>query len=167
MEPYRYRQAAVPGPPIRVTDRDREAAIGVLQASYATGRLTPDEHESRIGQALAARTYPELDQLTADLPGRPTYPDAPPALVARRINKLAVAALVCGIAQPFTFMITTIPAIALGHVARGQIRRSGDDGRSMATWGAVLGWAGLTASVALLLVIVWLLVLAVHSAPGS
>jgi hypothetical protein len=65
----------------------------------------------------------------------------------RRTNGLAVAALICGVAQPFTGGLTTLPAIALGHIARGQIRRTGEDGRGMATWGLALGWAGLAVVV--------------------
>jgi Domain of unknown function (DUF1707)/Domain of unknown function (DUF4190) len=156
----------VPGSPLRVTDRDRDATIGALQTSYTTGRLTKDEHDGRVGVALTATTYGQLDQLTADLPDRPAYPDAPAIAAPRRTNKVAVAALVCGLAQPVTGMITTIPAIALGHVARGQIRRSGDDGKAMATWGALLGWAGLTAAVAAVAILVWILVLFTHAAPG-
>jgi Domain of unknown function (DUF4190)/Domain of unknown function (DUF1707) len=142
-----FGQVRVPAAPIRVTDRDRDTAIGVIQTSYTVGRLTRAEHDTRVGQALAAQTYAQLDLLTADLPERPVYPDAPVAAGPRRTNGLAVAALVCGLAQPFTGMLSTIPAIAFGHVARGQIRRTGEDGQSMATWGMALGWAGLIAVV--------------------
>lgn len=129
--------------PLRATDRDREAAVTVLQACYTEGRLTKDEHDARIGLALAAQTYADLDSLTLDLPQRPVYPDAPVAAGPRHTNRLAIAALVCGLAQPFTLGLSTIPAIAFGHVARGQIRRTRDDGSGMATWGLALGWAGL------------------------
>jgi hypothetical protein len=143
----------VPGQQLRATDRDREAAIGVLQSSYSVGRLTKDEHDARVSRALSAQTYAELDMLTADLPERPGYPDAPVVPGPRRTNGLAVASLVCGLAQPFTGMLSTIPAIVFGHVSRGQIRRTGEDGRAMATWGLILGWAGVTASIAFLLAI--------------
>lgn len=149
--PSSFSRARTATPLIRATDRDRDAVIQVLQASYSEGRLTMAEHETRVSQALSAQTYAELDTLTADLPMRPTYPDAPaPQMpqfppMPRRTNGLAVASLVCGILQPFTFMLSTIPAIAMGHVARGQIRRTGEDGRTMANWGLVLGWAGLAA----------------------
>ena len=64
-------------------------------------------------------------------------------------------------------MVTTIPAIALGHIARGQIKRTGDDGRSMATWGMALGWAGLAASVVFILAVLALIVVVARSAHGS
>lgn len=163
-----FKPDRAPAVPIRATDRDRDAAIGMLQASYTEGRLSKPEHDARIGQALAAQTYAELDLLTADLPGRPHYPDAPagPQQQQQHTNGLAIAALVCGVAQPLTGMLTTIPAIALGHVARGQIRRTGEDGRSMATWGMALGWAGLAAVVMFVLAILAVVVVVAQSAPG-
>jgi hypothetical protein len=139
------------GPPVRATDRDRDATIDVLQESYATGRLTADEHAARVGLAMAARTYADLDRLTADLPRRAFYPDAPRPPLPRRTNGYAVAALACGAAQPLTFMLTTIPAIVFGHLARRQIRETGEDGGAMATWGLVLGWTGAAAIVLLIL----------------
>jgi hypothetical protein len=146
-------------PMVRATDRDRDAAIGVIQACYGSGRLSRDEHDERVGLALAAQTYAELDMLTADLPGQPWYPDMPALPRPPHTNGLAVAAMICGLVQPFTLMLTTIPAIVLGHVARGQIRRTGDNGNSMATWGMALGWAGASAVTLFLL---FLAVLIVH-----
>jgi hypothetical protein len=143
--------------PLRATDRDREATVTVLQACYAEGRLDKAEHDTRVGQALTAQTYADLDRLTIDLPQRPAYPDAPagPAVTRRRhTNGYAVAALICGVAQPFTGGLSTIPAIAFGHVARSQIRRSGDDGKTMATWGLALGWAGIGFVLLIMLVFI-------------
>ena len=40
----------------------------MLRAAFVQGRLTKDEFDSRVGQALTARTYAELAVLTADLP---------------------------------------------------------------------------------------------------
>jgi hypothetical protein len=42
--------------------------IGTLKAAFVQGRLTRDELDLRVGQALAPRTYAELAALTADLP---------------------------------------------------------------------------------------------------
>jgi hypothetical protein len=142
-------------PGLRATDRDREAAVEVLREAFATGRLSDEEHSGRLSRALAAQTYAELDALTADLPDRPSYPDAPPgAQPPRGTNGFAVASLACGLAQPVTGMLTTIPAIVFGHIARHQIRETGENGKGMATWGLVLGWGGVTAAVALILLII-------------
>jgi hypothetical protein len=153
------------GPPVRATDRDRDATIDVLQESYATGRLTADEHAARVGQAMAARTYADLDRLTADLPRRPFYPDAPRPAMPRRTNGYAVAALVWGAGHPVAGGRTTNPAIVLGHVARRQIRETGEDGRALATWGLILGWAG--AAAATLLVLLIMAFVFTRTAPGN
>jgi hypothetical protein len=168
--PGQPRPAAPPartGPPIRATDRDRDAAIAVLQDCFTEGRLTRAELEARVGQALAAQTYAQLDSLTADLPQRPGYPGAPAVPGPRHTNGFAVAALICGVAQPFTGMLSTIPAIAFGHVARSQIRRTGENGRSMATWGLALGWAGLAFLVLLLFGIIATVVVVSRPAVGG
>jgi Domain of unknown function (DUF1707)/Domain of unknown function (DUF4190) len=157
-----YGRAQVPPPMVRATDRDRDAAISVVQASYTAGRLTRDEHDERVGRALAAQTYAELDTLTADLPGRPWYPDVPAIPCPPHTNGLAVGALICALLQPFTGMLTTIPAIVLGHIARRQIRQTGDDGHSMATWGMALGWAGASSVIVFMLLITALIVNIVH-----
>ena len=83
--------------------------------------------------------------------------------VRRGTNSLAVASLVCGLAQPF-LGLTTIPAIVLGYVARGQIRRTGEDGSGLATAGLVLGWIGV--GVAVLLFLTLAAFAAGHSAPA-
>jgi acyl carrier protein phosphodiesterase len=49
---------------------DREQVLGELKAAFVQGRLTKDEFDERVGQALAA--YAELDALTADIPAGPT-----------------------------------------------------------------------------------------------
>lgn len=64
-------------------------------------------------------------------------PYPPPA----RTNGLAVAALVCGIAT-FVVGLTFVPAIICGHLARRQIRRTGERGDGMALGGLILGYVG-------------------------
>ena len=60
---------------ILASNVEREAATRRLQEAFAEHRLTDDEFDQRIRQALTARTTAELDGLTADLPA------AAPALV--------------------------------------------------------------------------------------
>ena len=47
---------------------DREQAIESLKDAFVQGRLGKDEFDARIGHALAAPTYADLDLATADLP---------------------------------------------------------------------------------------------------
>jgi hypothetical protein len=139
---------------IRATDRDRESAVEMLKDHYATGRLSREEYEVRLTQLLNANTYAQLDGATLDLMPRTQYPDRPSVAAPAKTNNLAVAAVICGALQPVTGMVTTIPAIVLGHLARGQIRRTGEDGKAMATWGLALGWAGVGIVVLVVLAIV-------------
>lgn len=59
---------------IRASDIEREEVVGVLSEHTATGRLTLDELEKRVEQALAATTRGELAKLTADLPAAAATP---------------------------------------------------------------------------------------------
>ena len=70
---------------LRASHADREQVVDLLKAAFVQGRLTQDELDGRIGQALAARTYTELAALTADLPVEPEQaPTAAPALAPAR-----------------------------------------------------------------------------------
>jgi hypothetical protein len=53
----------------RASDADRDAAVDLLCAAVAEGRLTLAELDERVGPALSARTICELATLTADLSG--------------------------------------------------------------------------------------------------
>jgi hypothetical protein len=43
--------------------------------------------------------------------------------------------------------LPTIPAIVLGHVARHQIKRTGEQGGGMALAGLLLGWAAVVLGI--------------------
>jgi hypothetical protein len=53
---------------------DREQAISALKAAFVQERLTSDEFDARVGQALASRTRAELAAITADIPVGPVGP---------------------------------------------------------------------------------------------
>ncbi len=53
---------------MRASDREREAALALLSAAAADGRLTLEEYAARADRALGARLQGELAVLTADLP---------------------------------------------------------------------------------------------------
>lgn len=53
---------------LRAADSDREAVARRLQHAVDEGRLTLLDYDERLQQAYAARTYGELDRVTADLP---------------------------------------------------------------------------------------------------
>ncbi|HWE66902.1 MAG TPA: DUF1707 domain-containing protein [Acidimicrobiales bacterium] len=60
--------AGSPVPSPRASDRDRDRTVAALNDAAASGRLTLDDHSTRLDTALAAVTMPELAGLLADLP---------------------------------------------------------------------------------------------------
>ena len=50
-------------------DTDRIQAAQLLADAAATGQLPMTEYEARLSKAYAAKTYDELERLSADLPG--------------------------------------------------------------------------------------------------
>ncbi len=69
----------MPEPHLRAADADRAAVATVLGQHMSAGRLTVDEYDERLARAYAAKTYGELDQLTADLPAAVPAPRTAPS----------------------------------------------------------------------------------------
>jgi Domain of unknown function (DUF1707) len=94
---------------LRAGHADREDVIETLKNAFVHGRLTKDELNQRVGQALAARTYADLAALTADTPPAPAAAGSarPPAPARRR--PLARAA-----AESGTCLIIAFPAFLVG-----------------------------------------------------
>ena len=78
---------------LRASDADRDAVIDRLREAAAEGRLEPDTLEQRLDRALRSRTYGELAELVADLPGDPITPWARPG---SRSNALARSVVLGG-----------------------------------------------------------------------
>jgi hypothetical protein len=142
---------------MRAADVDRDRVAGILGAAYSEGRLSKDEYDARLASALSARTYTDLDQVLADLPaGQAAL--ANPAAEAATVtpvagtNGLAIASLACGLAQFVLGPLGTIPAIVLGHMARSQIKRTGEQGAGLALAGLVLGWGAMILGIILIVV---------------
>ena len=55
-------------PAIRASDSERDQAVALLREATAEGRLTLEEFTQRVEAAYEARTHPELEELTKDLP---------------------------------------------------------------------------------------------------
>jgi hypothetical protein len=147
---YAYPVAGHPGraqASMRAASADRERAVDVLKAGFAEGRLTQDEYNDRMGRAYAARTYGELAALTADLPAGPWPAPAPawplPVPAQSSTNSMAIASMVLGVAEFFTAGLTAVPAVICGHVARRQMKLTGQRGDGLATGGLVLGYMAI------------------------
>ena len=89
-----------------------------------------------------------------------TVPAAPPGSMATapgQTNTLAVVSLVAAIASFFAHIIPAVGgftvaliAVITGHIARGQIKRTGEQGMGIATAGMVIGYI----HIALILLVV-------------
>ena len=68
-------------PELRASDADRQRVADRLRRAHDEGRLDLTEFDERVAAAYAARTYADLEVLTADLPPEPAVarPAAPPA----------------------------------------------------------------------------------------
>lgn len=69
----------------------------------------------------------------------------------RATNGLAIAALVLGVL--WIYWLGSVLAVIFGHVARGQIRRTGEGGDGLAIAGLVLGWVGVGILVLVLVIV--------------
>jgi hypothetical protein len=66
---------------LRASHDDRDRVVELLRVSAGDGRLTAEELDERLEQAMTARTCGELARLVADLPAQGTAPV--PATAAR------------------------------------------------------------------------------------
>jgi DUF1707 SHOCT-like domain/Domain of unknown function (DUF4190) len=132
---------------MRAADADRDRVAGILSTAYSEGRLSLDEYDARLASALSARTYADQDHIVTDLPAAQEAAPSPaaPARVTTpaRTNGLAIASLGCGLAQVAVGPLATIPAIVLGHMARSQIKRTGEQGVGLALASLALGWGAV------------------------
>jgi hypothetical protein len=128
---------------MRASDSDRDRVADLLNTAYVDGRLSKDEYDARVETTLSARTYAELDQVMTDLPVPLASPAETAVAPVASTNGLAIASLACGLAQFMFGPLPTIPAIVFGHVARRQIKRTGEQGAALAVAGLALGWAAV------------------------
>jgi hypothetical protein len=82
--------------PVRIGNREREAAVRELGEHFAEGRLDPEEYEERATAAHAARTAADLAPLFADLP----RPDAQPTVAVPPSYPVAPSTAAYPVPQP-------------------------------------------------------------------
>ncbi len=96
---------------LRASDADRDLVAERLRQATTEGRLRTDELEDRLGAALSARTYGELDLLVADLPAA--------GLSRRRRSSLPTwlpPVVAVAIAVPVALLILAVVAFVLTGV---------------------------------------------------
>ncbi|WEO75692.1 DUF4190 domain-containing protein [Cryobacterium sp. SO2] len=107
--------------------------------------MTLDSHDHNTDRPLVPAAQPE--GYPAGYPAGQT-PGAPLAgPVAPRTNTLSIVSLVTG-------FFCSIAAVITGHLALGQIKRSGEAGKSLAIAGLILGYLGIAATAVGVLLIV-------------
>jgi hypothetical protein len=140
---------------LRAADADRDRVAGILGTAYSEGRLSKDEYDARLEAALSAHTYADLDRVVIDLP-RPAAVAGPvksaPVTPVAGTNGYAIASLACGLGQFMFGPLATIPAIVFGHMARSQIKRTGEQGDGLAIAGLVLGWGAVILAVIVIVI---------------
>lgn len=98
---------------LRAGHGDREQAVRVLKAAFVQGRLTKDEFDLRISQALASRTYTDLSTVTADLPSG-LVSAARPAPARDPANRTVAKVIACITAVWVTFWVVMATVIDPG-----------------------------------------------------
>ncbi len=68
------RRTALRRSRLRTSEADRDRVAERLHHATVEGRLHAEELDQRLGVALSARTYGELEPLVADLPGASAGP---------------------------------------------------------------------------------------------
>jgi Domain of unknown function (DUF4190)/Domain of unknown function (DUF1707) len=143
--PYGQQPPVHPG--MLAAAADRERTMDVLKAAFGEGRITKEEFDLRTSRTMNARTYAQLGSVVADLPSGPSFGVMPYQgyypVVANPTSGLAIGALICGIAEIFTLGFAAVPAVILGHLARQNIKKTGERGDGMAIAGLVLGYLGI------------------------
>jgi hypothetical protein len=106
-DPGEERAAAAGGRGhLRASRADRERVIELLKVAFVQDRLTQDELDTRVGLALASRTYADLAELTADIPAgsaavepaaaaKPAAAAEPAATPARTLAKAVGRSGIC------------------------------------------------------------------------
>lgn len=110
----------VPRPETRVSDAERNRVADLLHRAVGEGRLTLTEFEDRVGAVWAARTYAELESVTADLP-TPAVPQtldlrsrsSPLKRTGRWVvpSKVSVEARASGVKLDLTEAVITSPTV--------------------------------------------------------
>ncbi|MGH3760931.1 DUF1707 SHOCT-like domain-containing protein [Actinophytocola sp.] len=130
---------------IRISDTEREDALGKLGEHMTAGRLDIDEYGERTAKVTAAKTRGELLDLFGDLPeprpsfGRPAPPPAPASARMASLGHKAVPVLLPFVAValavvlmfivklPFIFLLPFIFIAVSSSRWRGHDQRRRDD----------------------------------------
>lgn len=107
----RYQPSAM-----RASDADRDGVLAELSKHFEAGRLTSDEFDERSTQALRARTFGELAELTKDLPPAGQLPPRP---VAPRSAQPGPRLPTAAIGAALALILLVLAVVGEGGMHRG------------------------------------------------
>ena len=131
---------------IRVSDADRDRVNDQLRDHFAAGRITSGELDERLQAELGARTFGDLRQIMADLPGpvpalRDTAPlplRATPTWAARRRPPfpplILLALLAALLVPPIGWLLLTFVNVILLFWLMTSVAGAFAFGRSQRRW---------------------------------
>ena len=130
---------------------------------YGQYEPTPYGQDPYAAPASGAPQYPPAgqpyeQQFVPSPYGQPQYAYGPQI----RTNGLAIASLVCSLAGLVTCISAPV-GIVLGHVAKRQIRQTGEQGEGLANAGLVVGYILTVLGVLVAIVWVGIVIFAVSS----
>jgi hypothetical protein len=108
------RPRGFPSGNLRVSDAERDAALGELSQHYQVGRLTIEELDERTSLILVARTGDELEVQLRDLPNL-AAPAAAPLPQSRQPGMASYAAPRIALTVVVLAAIAGVMALSLGH----------------------------------------------------
>src|SRR5580704_206056 len=73
---------------LRASHQDRDRVVEVLRVAAGDGRLTPEELDKRLEDALTARTYGELAAVIRDLPTAPDVATGMPVATPKDLARI-------------------------------------------------------------------------------
>jgi hypothetical protein len=73
---------------LRASHEDRDRVVEVLRVAAGDGRLTAEELDERLEDALTARTYGELAAVIRDLPATPGFVTGAPVPVPKELARI-------------------------------------------------------------------------------
>jgi hypothetical protein len=117
-----FRRIMYTDPDLRVSDAERSDVADRLAKHYGDGRLTQDEFNERVDQAMNAKTQSDLSGLFTDLPPLEESPEVPahrPRVRSRHRSALflvLVVVLAVSFGHAFWFFFMP-PWLAVGILA--------------------------------------------------
>lgn len=106
---------------LRASHADRDQAVDLLKAAFVDGRLTTDELDVRVGEALAAKTCGQLAALTTDIHAASTQAEPLPEPARARTRSATGKARTSGSGAVIAACVAavTVLAVAGAHLRPG------------------------------------------------